>query len=147
MPEAISRVMAACLRKEMSRRRFRSWLTPDLEREELEFALLAELALLVELDLLDDLETRHREAEHTRGAIFDLRREIVLEGGIDTKQGREGLVDTHGGDIVHRRGREATRHLILDKAQSVHVFLPSTVRGIATHTIHALVGMAQGETL
>ena len=56
MPEAISRVMAACLRKEMSRRRFRSWLTPDLEREELEFALLAELALLVELDLLDDLE-------------------------------------------------------------------------------------------
>ena len=35
IPEAISRVMAACLRKEMSRRRFRSWFTPDLELEEL----------------------------------------------------------------------------------------------------------------
>ena len=30
MPEAMSRVMDAWLRRETSRRRFRSWLTPDL---------------------------------------------------------------------------------------------------------------------
>ena len=69
---------------------------------------------------LVELNTCHREVEHTGGAVFQLSRKVVLEGSIHTQQGREGLVDAHG------------------RVAGVDV---------ATHTINALISMVQVQTL
>ena len=114
--DAMSRVMAACLRSERSRRRLRSWLAVDLAFPRVAPVCAAEVlgpleAPLTELEVVDlvsgsdnevvacclvELHGGHREREHACGAVFELCREVVQEGDIESEQRGERLVDGNG---------------------------------------------------
>ena len=101
----------------------------------------------VTTECLVELYAGHREVHHTSGAIFHLSRQVILEGGIDTQQRRESLVDAHRRHIKHRRGLQAASSLISNKAQTIHILAPGTVGSIASHAIDTLIGMIQIEAL
>ena len=63
-------------------------LTAETIGEETEVLyLIAETYHPVTTQRLVELHTGHRETEHTGGAVLNLCREVVMEGGIDTQQG------------------------------------------------------------
>ena len=51
---------------------------------------------------LVELDTGHREVEHTCRTILQLYCHTILQRDIHTEQGRERLVDAHRRDVEHR---------------------------------------------
>ena len=96
---------------------------------------------------LDELHGRHTEVHHTALVVLQLHGHVVEQGDIDTHEGRELLVDAHGGDVEHRRGHGAASGDIGDEAEAVHVLHIGAVGVERAHGIDALVGVVDVDAL
>ena len=123
-------------------------LTVHLVAEDIEVLnLITETKDPVAAEGLIELDTRHGEVHDTGGAVFELRREVVLERGINTEQRGEGLVDADGRDIIHRRRLQGIRGRVGNESQAVHILLPGAVGGVTADGIDRLIGVVDVDAL
>lgn len=96
---------------------------------------------------LDELHGRHTEVHHTALVVLQLHGHIVEQGHVHTDEGRELLVDAHGGDVEHRRGHGAAGGDIGDEAEAIHILHIGAVGVERAHGIDALVGVVDVDAL